>query len=289
MPNPAQRRDQLLAFSRVARITQGKHDNLFSVDVLLQEGQRGRLASDHPDVEFVRHRLSETGELGDDGLRLGEREGNESAEQIWPDRMELELEAGDDTEIPTATTQSPEKIGVFGFAGAHLVALSGDDIRGEQVVDGHPVLPAQPAKAAAEGQAGHARGRVDAERRREAMRLSDRIEIGERAAGLDGRSAGGRVHLNALHQREVDHETVVANGIARDVVAAPADRDEQVVRARELDRLDDIVSRPAARDQRRLAIDRRVPDLSDLVVTRVARKKHVSPEARFEPINHFTL
>ena len=203
--------------------------------------------------------------------------------------MELELEAGDDTEVPAATTQPPEEIGVFRFAGAHLAAIRRDDIRGEQVVDGHAVLPAQPAEAAAERQAGHARGRVDAQRRREAVRLRGRVEVGEGAAGLDRRPAGIRVDLDVLHQREVDHEAVVADGIARDVVSASSDRDEQVVLARELDGLDDIFGRRAAGDQRGPAIDHGVPDLAHLVVARVAGKKHVPPEVRFELVDLCSL
>ena len=196
---PAQRLDQLFARSGVAHIAHGERDDLFPVDVLGQEGQRGRLPSDHPDVEVVRHRLGEAGELREHGLRLVEREDDEPAQHVWPDRMELELEAGDNTKIPTATPQPPEEVIVFRFAGVHLSAVRRDDIRGEPVVDGHAVLPAEPAEAAAEGQAGHARGRVDAQRRGETVRLRGRVEVRKGAAGLDGRPAGLRIHLDALH------------------------------------------------------------------------------------------
>ena len=40
-----------------------------------------------------------------------------------PDGMELELEAGDDAEVPAAAAQPPEEVGVFRFAGAHLLAV----------------------------------------------------------------------------------------------------------------------------------------------------------------------
>jgi hypothetical protein len=121
------------------------------------------------------------------------------------------------------------------------------------------------------------------------VRLRGRVEVGEGAAGLDGRPAGVRVHLDALHQREVDHEAVVADGIARDVVPAPSDRDEQVVLARELDGLDDIFRRRAARDQRGSAVDHGIPDLAHRVVARVARKKHTPPEVRFELVDLCSL
>lgn len=220
---PAQRPDQLLTLSRVACIAQGEHNDLFPMDVLGQEGQRGRLPHDHPDGELVRHCLGETGELREHGLRLTERKDDEPAQHVWPDGMELELEAGDNTEVAAAATQPPEEVIVFGCAGVYLPAISRDHICGEQVVDGHAVLPAQPAKAAAERQACHTRGRVDAKRRGKAVRLRGRVEVSEGAAGLDGCPAGVPVHLDALHQREVDHEAVIADRIARDVVPAPPD------------------------------------------------------------------
>ncbi|MNY43526.1 hypothetical protein D3C86_1784910 [compost metagenome] len=114
--------------------------------------------------------------------------------------MELELEAGDDTEVATAPPQPPKEIRVFRCAGVQLTAIRRDDFRGEQVVDGHAELPAQPAEPAAERQAGHPRGRVDAQGRGEAVGLYGRIDVGEGAAGLDAGPAGGRVHLHTLHQ-----------------------------------------------------------------------------------------
>ena len=204
---------------------------------------------------------------------------------VRPDGMEPELEAGDNTEVPAAATQPPEEVIVFRFAGMHLIAVRRDDIRGEKVVDGHTVLPAQPAEAAAERQAGHTRGRIDAKRRGEAMCLHGRVEVGEGAAGLDNRPAGAWVYLDAFHQREVDHEAVVADCIARNVVPSTPDRDKEVVPAGEPDGLHDIVSRRATGDQRGAAVDHGVPDLAHLVVSLVAGKKYVPAKVRLELID----
>lgn len=282
---PAQRLDQLLALIGITRIAQRERDNFFAVNVVGQERQRRRLPRDHPDVELVRHRLGEMGELREHRLRLLERKDDEAAQHIRPDRMQLELEAGDNSEISTTTTQPPEDIGVFRFAGAQLAAIRRDDICGKQVVNGHAVLPAQPAESAPKRQAGHARGRVDAQRRGEAVRLCGPIEISEGATGLDGRPADIRVHLDALHQRQIDHEAVVADGIARDIVSAPSDRDDKVVLARELDSVNYIFRRRAAGNQRGLAVDHGVPDMACLVVGRVVRKKHLPSEVRFELVD----
>ena len=105
---PAQRRDELFPLSGIARITHGERDDLFPVDVRREEGQRGRFASDHPDVELIRHRLGEAGKLREHGLRLVEWEDDEPAEHVGSDGMELELETGHDAEISAATAQPPE-------------------------------------------------------------------------------------------------------------------------------------------------------------------------------------
>src|SRR5512143_3463936 len=199
--------------------------------------------------------------------------------------MELELEAGDDTEVAATTTQSPEQVIIFRCAGVHLTAIRRNDFRREQVVDGHTVLSAKPAGTAAKRQTSHTRGRVDTQRCGETVHLCGRVEVGKGTAGLDGRPAGLRVHLDALHQRKIDHEAVVTDGIARDVVSTPSNRDKEVVLAREPDGLDNIFRRRAAGDQPRPAVDHGVPNLAYLVIARVARKNHTPPEVRFELVD----
>jgi hypothetical protein len=141
------------------------------------------------------------------------------------------------------------------------------------------------AEAAAERQAGHTRGRVDAQRRGEAVRLCRRVEVAEGAARLDRRAAGFRVHPNALHRREVDHEAFIADSISRDVMPAPADRDEHAFLARELNGLDHIFRPRAAGDERGPAVDHGVPDLAHFAVGRVTRKKYIPLELRPELVD----
>src|SRR4051812_40875994 len=69
--------------------------------------------------------------------------------------MELVLEGGDHAEVAATATQTPEEVGVFGGARDQQGALRGDDIGGQEVVARQAVLPCQPAKAAAQGQAGN--------------------------------------------------------------------------------------------------------------------------------------
>ena len=75
------------------------------------------------------------------------------------------------------------------------------------------------------------------------------IEIAEHDARLDADASGPRVHVDALHAREVDDQPAVAERAAADVVSASADRDEKVLVAREVDRRDDVRQSGTARDQ----------------------------------------
>ena len=59
-----------------------------------------------------------------------------------------------------------------------------------------------------------------------------------------------RIHVNAFHQRQVDHQPAINGGASRHVVTAAPHRDFQVQRARQMHRLDDIGDAAAARDQR---------------------------------------
>ncbi len=93
-------------------------------------------------------------------------------------------------------------------------------------------------------------------------------------------AAPGGVHSRGLHLRQVDHEPVVAHGIAGDVVPAAADG-EHAARcpARKFTARDDVRRAGAARDDRGTLVDHRVPDLPRAVVGAVAREQNLSREA----------
>ncbi len=103
--------------------------------------------------------------------------------------------------------------------------------------------------------------------------------------GSTVRLASARIHLDALHQRKIDHETAIAHGIARDVVPAASNGDDQIVLAREVDGADHILRRLAAGDQSGSAVDHGVPDLACLVVASVARKQDIATEVRLELVD----
>ena len=79
------------------------------------------------------------------------------------------------------------------------------------------------------------------------------------------------IDRDPLHLGEVDHHAAVRHGAAGDVVAAAADRDLEPRPARERERRDDVVRRPAADDQGGPAVDEAVVHGTSRVVAGVLR------------------
>ena len=165
---------------------------------------------------------------------------DDAADDHRADRMELVLERGDDAEVAAAAAQSPDQIRVVAIGRVHQRAVGQDDVGAEQIVRGHAVAAAQPAEAAAERQAGDAGVADRAAGRRQAECLRFAIELRPPQPGLGASRLRGRVDTDALHLRKVDDDAVVAGAAPGDVVRAAADRERQVVVAREVDGGDDV-------------------------------------------------
>src|SRR5262249_57451624 len=71
-------------------------------------------------------------------------------------RVQGESKRTDDAEVPAAASQRPEQVGVIVGRRPDDVALGGDHLRLEEIVDGEPVLAHEPADAAAEREAADA-------------------------------------------------------------------------------------------------------------------------------------
>ena len=105
----------------------------------------------------------------------GRRHEQRAAEDL-ADRVELELEPRDDTEVAAAAADRPEQVGMRVRAGGDLPAVGRDDLDRLEGVDGQAVLADQPADPAAEGQPGDADRPGVAERRRQTVgRGGDRV------------------------------------------------------------------------------------------------------------------
>ena len=196
--------------------------------------------------------------------------------------MQPELERRHHTEVATATAQGPEQIGLG--AGRDLMhgSVGRDDGGAEQVVDRHAKPTRQPAEATAEREAGHPGGGVDAERRGQAMGLRLAVKIGEQRAGADACAALLSVDADRAHARQVDHQTALGHRVAGDMMAATTHAEQHSVRRGKAHRGLNILGREAARDQRRAAIDSRVPDFAGRVVSSVGGAECAAADLRCE-------
>ena len=136
---------------------------------------------------------------------------------------------------------------------------------------GEPVRPSEIPQSAAERDAGDAGRRDDAAGRREAERLRLVVEVAPRRAPLDARRFRVRVDAHRVHRRQVDHQPVVADGRARDVVPAAHDREPKIAIAGEIDGREHVGCARTPRDDRRLLVDHRVPHRACLVVPLAVR------------------
>ena len=64
----------------------------------------------------------------EDLLRIGKRVDDQAGKNHRSDRMKPKLKGGHNPEIPSPTTEPPEKIGVFLFTCLDELPISSDDI-----------------------------------------------------------------------------------------------------------------------------------------------------------------
>jgi hypothetical protein len=183
--------------------------------------------------------------------------------------VEAELEFGGDPEVAAAAAQSPEEVGVLGLTRLEEVALGGDHVGGDEVVDREPLLSMEPADPAAEREAGHAGVADEAAGGRETELLGLAVELAPENAGLDARRARLRVDADSFHWPQVDDDAAVADRVARIAMASASNGDREAGAPRKSHRRHHVRHVAAARDQRRAAIDRAVPHPAVPVIARV--------------------
>ncbi len=214
----------------------------------VQEGEAQPFGGVAHDVAVERHQLA----------AAGGRVERQPGEHLALDRVQAELERGDHAEVAAAAAQRPEQLGMLVRGRAHLLALGGHELDGEQVVAGQAVLALEPAGPAAEREAGHAGGRHAAAGGGEAVGLGGAVELRPGRAGADARDPALGVDLDRRHAAHVDHEPVVDEREPGDRVPAGADREREPFSAGVGDRVGDVRRRGAARHHRGPALDHRV-------------------------------
>src|SRR5262249_18267746 len=108
------------------------------------------------------------------------------------------------------------------------------------------------------------------------MGLGRGVQVRQRRAPLYDHAPRASVDGRGLHPREVDHDTIVAQGVSGNVVSAPSDGEHNPAVPRKVHRMHDIRCGPAPDDHPGPLVDRRVPDLARVLIAVVARKKDLS-------------
>src|SRR5439155_19591173 len=185
------------------------------------------------------------------------------------ERMQAELESRRDAEVAARAAERPEELGVLSGTRVDDGPVRSDELGADEVVAREAVLRRQVADAAAECQPRNARRAHDAAWWDQPDRLRRRIEV------EPGRAAGGpcdaslAVDVDGAHQGQVDHEAVVDGAMPRRIVAAPAHRHLQFVRAREVEGDRDVAGTQATCNQRRPPVDEGVEAAARGVVIRI--------------------
>ena len=109
-----------------------------------------------------------------------ERPGDQPAVDGRADLVQRKGERRDHAEVGARAADRPEQVGVLVAAGGADLAVGGDDLDREQVVDRPAEAARQIAEAAAERQARDADLREEAQRRGEAVALRGVVDVPER-------------------------------------------------------------------------------------------------------------
>ena len=151
-----------------------------------------------------------TVEAQDVGGVLGRPE-HRSGHDGGADRVQREPERADDAEVPASASPGPEQVGVIAGRRPHDLALGGDHLGLDEVVDGEPVLAHEPAEAAAQAEAADAGVAHDAARGRQTVRLCLVVDISPQGTALHESRALDGINRDGAHRRQVDHDPAVAH------------------------------------------------------------------------------
>lgn len=281
-PGLPQRAQHLLPLLHRSGVAADHHHHGFPVQFGRQVRGLRSLAVDDGRGQLVRYGGDPFAVEAQQPRRFGHRPDDRAGQHHRAERMEPELELGDDAEVPAAAAHAPEEVRVLVLARLDPAPVGGDQVHREQLVDGEPVLAHQPADPAAQGQPGDAGVRDDPGRDGQPERLRLAVQFAEQHPGLDPDGPGVRVHPDAPHEGEVDDGAVVAHRLAGEAVPAGADREGEPGSGGEAHGVDDVRDARAVRDEGGGTVYGSVPDPPVRVVLGVPGPHEPPPEGRAE-------
>ena len=186
------------------------------------------------------------------------------------ERVEAELERGDDAEVAAATTQRPEQLGVVLRVRAHQLSLGGHELDRGDAVGLQAVAACEPAHAAAERVARDADVRAGAVERDQTVRRGGVDDLLPQHAGTDAGDPVDGVDLHAADPARLDQDRAVEAAQRTRVVAGGLGRDAQAVLAGGADDGRHLVLVRGVRDGRGALVDGEIERLAGSVVAVVA-------------------
>jgi hypothetical protein len=162
---------------RVARVEHGYAEHRTAVQVHRDErfGRRGDhgAAGGHLVGRAVGPVAPAAQHLG----RTIDTEHHQPGEHGRAERVQAELEFGDEAEVAAAAADAPEQVGVLTLAGAHDPPVGQHHLGRDEVVAGQAVLRRSPAVSAAGGETTEAGGGDAAARGVQPVRLGGGVEL----------------------------------------------------------------------------------------------------------------
>ena len=246
-------------------------DNGFAVLLGWDDRHRRRLHDGRDHRELLGGRVCRGDQPSD---HLGACRQQEHAAEDSVDLVEPETQPGRDPEVAAAAPKRPEEIGVTLLVHHEELAVRGDDLSAEEVVDREPVLAHEEADAAAQGDSADADGGRVAEPGHEAV-FTGRLGV---LAGLHARLCPGRaalgVDLDRIQRGEVEDDPALGGAVARAAVAAAAHRELGPGVPCQVDHAGDVGGIGCAHDRGGPAVDSGEEDASRVVVLGVFRSYH---------------
>jgi hypothetical protein len=157
-------------------VAAGHDRDRLAVDVLGQERQRRCDGHRDQRVDLVRDSEGPVAVEGKQVLGLIAGVEDRAAVDHRAVLVQAVLECRHDAEVSAAAAQRPEQVWVLILAGAHEVAIGGDDVRRDEVVAGEPAGTGEMPDPAAEREPGDARRRDQPAGHGEAERLRLPVE-----------------------------------------------------------------------------------------------------------------
>ena len=220
----AHRADDLLAFFDGTDPTRDHRHGWPAVELGRDDRKRRDVPVNDERGELVR-RVRDPVAVEAENLRGSlHRPEDRTGEHGRADRIQGELELGDDPEVAAGAADPPEEVRILGRARPQDPRVGGHELDAQQLVDRQAVFPHEPPDPAAERQTGEPGVGHDAGRDGEPEGLRRAVELAEKHASLHARRALFDVDADGLHRRKVDNETAVARREAREAVAAATDR-----------------------------------------------------------------